>query len=317
VSLAALDLNLLLMLDAVLTERSVARAAERLHVTPSAVSNALARLRTALGDPLVARKGRGIVPTPRAKELAPVLARALAELDAAVHGGAFDSATTTRTFTLAIADVGQVVLMPPLAAALAAEMPHARLRVIGIDSLVALGGVAGSEVDVAIGVAPRSPGIHKERLFDEPIPLVARADHPATKRSGPLESLRHVAVEMVPSKGFHDLAATAYARAGVAREVVMSVPTFTAAAAVVAGTDYVTSLPASLLDYFGARMGLRAVVGPVPEHTVPMELSWHERTHSDPAMVAFRALVTRVVSKVARPRAGTKARLGRRRYRSR
>jgi DNA-binding transcriptional LysR family regulator len=300
VSLSALDLNLLLVLDAVLAERSVARAAERLHVTPSAISNALARLRAALGDPLVARKGRGIVPTPRALELAPIIARALADIDAAVHGGAFDAATTTRTFTLAIADVGQVVLVPPLAAAMAVEMPAASLRIIGIDSLVALGGVAGSEVDLALGVAPRAPGIHKERLFDEPITLVARADHPAAKHRTQLESLRHVAVEMVPSKGFHDLVASAYARAGIARRVVMSMPTFTAAAAVVVATDYVTSLPASLLEHYGPRMGLRVVLGPVPAHTVPMELSWHERTHSDVALIAFRELVRRVVSKAGR-----------------
>ena len=118
-NLAALDLNLLLVLDTVLAERSVARAARRLHVTPSAISNALARLRTALGDPLVARSGRGIVPTPRALALAPALARALRELDLAVHGATFDPATTIRTFTVAIADAGQVVRMPRLAKLLA------------------------------------------------------------------------------------------------------------------------------------------------------------------------------------------------------
>src|SRR6266446_3989728 len=80
VSIASIDLNLMLVLHTVLAERNVARAAERLHVTPSAVSNALARLRDVLGDPLVTRKGRGIVPTPRATELAPAIARAIHEL---------------------------------------------------------------------------------------------------------------------------------------------------------------------------------------------------------------------------------------------
>jgi len=79
VSLSTLDLNLLVTLDAVLTERSVVRAARRLHVTPSAVSNALARARAALGDPIVVRSGRGIVPTPRALELGPAISRALGE----------------------------------------------------------------------------------------------------------------------------------------------------------------------------------------------------------------------------------------------
>src|SRR5262245_41119301 len=106
--LSALDLNLLLVLDTVLAERSVARAARRLHVTPSAVSNSLARLRAALGDPLISRSGRGIVPTPRAAALAPALARGLRELDQAVRGDTFDPATTDREFSLAVADAGQL-----------------------------------------------------------------------------------------------------------------------------------------------------------------------------------------------------------------
>src|SRR5215467_7457242 len=118
------------MLDTVLAERSVVRAARRLHVTPSAVSNALARLRAALDDPLFIRSGRGVVPTPRAAALAPALARALRDLDQAVHGDGFDPATADRELTLAIADVVQVVKLPRIVAALARKMPRARLRVL-------------------------------------------------------------------------------------------------------------------------------------------------------------------------------------------
>jgi DNA-binding transcriptional LysR family regulator len=93
VSITSIDLNLMLVLHTVLAERSVARAAERLHVTPSAVSNALARLRGAMGDPLVTRKGRGIVPTPRATELAPAIARAIREIELALGAAPFDAAS--------------------------------------------------------------------------------------------------------------------------------------------------------------------------------------------------------------------------------
>ncbi|GAO01557.1 LysR family transcriptional regulator [Anaeromyxobacter sp. PSR-1] len=298
-SLSALDLNLLLVLDTVLAERSVAAAARRLHVTPSAVSNALARLRAALGDPLLVRRGRGIVPTPRAAELAPVLAGALRDLGAALHGGSFDPATTTRTFTLAVADAGQLTRVPRVAALLAAEMPRARLRVVGIDSLVSLGGLSGTEIDVVIGPGEEAAGIHVEPLFEERTVLVSRAGHPATGRTLSLDALGrlcHVAVEMAPGKGFRDLAAVAYARAGVAREVAMSVPSFTAAAAVVAATDLVASIPASVLGVLGPHLGLRAVAAPVPLHAVAMKLCWHERTHADPAMAAFRDLVRRAVT---------------------
>jgi DNA-binding transcriptional LysR family regulator len=299
VSITSLDLNLLLVLDAVLSERSVARAARRLHVTPSAVSNALARLRAALGDPLVARSGRGIVPTPRAAELAPAIARALRDLDEAVHRRPFDPITCDRTFTLAIADVGQMVRLPGLAALTAKEMPRARLRVVGIDSLVSLGGLAGTEVDVALGVAERAPGIRAERLFDERVVLVSRRNHPETGKRlsrAALESLRHVAVEMAPGRNFRDPAAQAFARAGIRRDVAVVVPTFTTAAAIVADTHLIASLPESLVDVLGHRFGLRVVSAPIKPHSVPMSLRWHERTHADPAMALFRALVRRAAS---------------------
>ena len=152
-SIPSIDLNLLVVLDTVLAERSVARAAQRLHVTPSAISNALARLRLALGDPLVTRKGRGIVPTPRAIALGPVLTNALAELERAMAHPPFEAARCTQTFTLAMADVGQVTWLPTVAAAMANEMPNARLRVVGIDAMVALGDLPSSEVDLHVGVA--------------------------------------------------------------------------------------------------------------------------------------------------------------------
>lgn len=294
-----MDLNLLLVLDTVLAERSVARAARRLHVTPSAVSNALARLRSALGDPLFVRRGRGIVPTPRALALAPVLAGALHDLDAVVQGGAFDAATTTRTFTLALSDAGQLARLPRVAALFAAELPRARLRAVGIDSLVSLGGLAGTEIDVVIGVSEAGTGIHVEPLYEERTVLVSRAAHPATAGKLSLRALaglRHVAVDMAAGKGLRNLTADAYARAGIAREVAVTVPSFTAAAAVVAATDLVATVPVSVLNVLGPHLGLRAVTAPVPLRTVTMTLCWHERTHADPAMASFRGLVSRAVT---------------------
>ncbi|HEX9295140.1 MAG TPA: LysR family transcriptional regulator [Polyangiaceae bacterium] len=295
-SISQLDLNLLVVLDTVLAERSVVRAARRLHVTPSAVSNALARLRAALDDPLVARSGRGIVPTPRAAELAPTLARALRELDQAVTGGGFDPASTTREFTLAIADSGQLVRVPRLALLLGKEMPRARLRVVGIDTLLSSGGLGGSEVDVAIAALPeKAPGIHMIPLYREHTVLVARRDHPrvgARISKAELASLRHVDVEVAPGKGYRDLPAS-YARLGIERDVALVVPSFTAAAAIVAATDFVATVPASLVKVLGERFGIRAFVAPVGRLTVKIKLAWHERTDHDPAMRKFREVILR------------------------
>lgn len=307
--MSSVDLNLLLTLHTVLTEGSVARAAARLHVTPSAVSNALARLRAVVGDPLVTRKGRGIVPTPRAMELAPAIARGLRELELAIHTVPFDAATCTRTFTLAIADAGQVTWVPEIAERMAAQMPRARLRVVGIDSLVSLGDLASSEIDLHLGVPARGAGIHVDVLHAERLVLVAREGHPMAGKqvsARALAALRHVAVELAPGKGLRDSVAAAYARAGLQRDVAISVPTFTAAAAIVARTDLVATLPASLVAAQGRRLGVRALRTPKPEHAIDMALCWHDRTHGDPAASAFRALVRDAVLSQVRAFSGTR-----------
>jgi DNA-binding transcriptional LysR family regulator len=298
VSITSIDLNLMLVLHTVLAERNVARAAERLHVTPSAVSNALARLREVLADPLVTRKGRGIVPTPRATELAPAIARAIHELESALQAAPFDAASCTRMFTLAVADAGQMTWLPRIVAAMAREMPRAHLRVVGIDSLVSLGDLTSSEIDLHLGKKGNGAGLHVEPLFEEQTVLVARRGHPAIGKRisrSALGRLRHVRVEMLPGRNLRDAIAVAYARAGVPREVVTTVPSFIAAAAVVAASDLVATVPSSLHAAQGPQLGLSVVVGRVPTHAIEMALCWHERTHADPPAAAFRALVRRAV----------------------
>jgi DNA-binding transcriptional LysR family regulator len=302
VSISELDLNLLVVLDAVLSEGSVARAARRLHVTASAISNALARLRGSLGDPLVVRSGRGIVATPKAARLQPALARALRELDQLVPDDAFDPASTTRQFTLAIADTGQLVRLPDLAARLGREMPRARLRVVGIDTLLSSGGLPGTEVDVAIAaLGEQPPGVHMTTLYHERTVLIARRNHPragARVSKAQLSALRHVDVEVAPGRGYRALPAS-YAQLGIPREVALVVPGFAAAAAVAAATDLVATVPTSLVDVLGRRLGVRAIATPVPPLDIAIKLAWHERTAHDPAMRAFRDLVTR--SAASRP----------------
>ena len=292
-ALPSFDLNLLLVLNAVLTEGSVAKAANRLHVTPSAVSNALARLRVALGDPLLAKKGRGVVPTPRALELAPLLAKGLAELHDAVRPGGVQAARTTRRFSIALSDAAQIDVLPRIAVLLAKEMPQARLRAVSVDSLVRLGGLSGPEVDVVLGPERGGGEIRSEPLCDQPAVLICRRNHPALARTGRRRvagELRHVAIEMAPGNAL-DLAGLAFQQAGVVREVAISVPTFSAAAAVVAATDLVATVPERFFVAVGRAMRLRTLPLPIPKLLISTNLCWHARTQADPLCAAFRDIV--------------------------
>jgi DNA-binding transcriptional LysR family regulator len=303
VSLSEIDLNLLLVLDTVLSERSVVRASQRLHVTPSAVSNSLARLRSLLGDPLVIRSGRGIVPTPHAASLAPSLKRALTELESVVQKDAFDPLTTTRQFTLALADATQMARFPGLVKLISKEMPHVQLRAVGIDTYVSSGGLSGMEVDAAlIAQEEKTPGVHMMPLYKESSVLVAcRGNRHAGGRitKAKLAELQHVDVQVAPGRGYRELAQT-YIRLGIERKVAATVPSFITAAAIVAKTDCVATIPESLMELLGERFGLHVIAGPVPKIVTPIKLVWHERTDNDLAMRAFRGAVTRAVSKSLR-----------------
>lgn len=301
VNLSAIDLNLLLVLDAVVAERSVSKAARRLHVTSPAISNALARLRGTLGDPIVTRSGRGIVPTPRALEVAPAIARALREIQGAIQGADFDPQSAAPLLTLAIADAGQLARLPRLAALMSRELPRARLRVVNVDTMVALGGLAGTEVDVAVGVSDPAPGIHRQPIYEERAVVIARRGHPrlgerATRRQ--LAAERHVEIHVAfgkPSKPVE----RSYQKLGITRDIAAVVPSFSAACAMVAATDFIATLPRSVVEAFGASGGLRIVETPLRTAPITMYMSWQRRTHGDPAMRLFRDLIVRAAALVA------------------
>ena len=298
VNLSALDLNLLLVLDAVLVEQSVGGAAKKLHVTPPAVSNALVRLREALGDPIVTRSGRGIVPTPWALKLGPAIRSALAEIDAAIHGNAFDPATADPRITLALADAGQLARLPKIAARLARSMPRASLRVVNVDTMIALGGVGGTEVDVAIGVSHPAPGLHRKKIYDERSVVIVRPDHPRVgSRMGKRELAFEWHVDVNVALGQSSKPVTdAYTRLGIERKIAVTVPSFATAVAVVSATDAVATIPESVVRSLRGSFGVRAVDSVLKIAPLPMHMTWHERTDRDPAMMRFREIVQSSIS---------------------
>jgi DNA-binding transcriptional LysR family regulator len=297
VNLSAIDLNLLWVLHAVLAERSVAGAAKKLHVTSPAVSNALGRLRGVLDDPLFVRSGRGLTPTPRALELQPVLAQSFGAIETSLSGGeAFDPKACTRELSIALSDADQVSSLPAISRAFARRLPRARLRVVTLDTLMASGGLAGPAVDVTIGPPFEEEGLHSKTLFHEPTVLFVRRDHPRIGRklsAKQFNSERHVDIHLLlgkagaGNKAFDD----ALRSLGLSRDIAVTVPTFAAAASVVSHTDFIGGMPQRMAKLLGKAMGLKIVEAPGPAFAFEMRLHWHQRTHHDPAVAAFRSLI--------------------------
>lgn len=276
VNLASIDLNLLLVLHAVLEERSVTRAARRLGLSQPAVSNALARLRAVLGDRLVVRAGGSLEPTPRAAAVLPQLAAGLRELAGVVDVRAFDAATTTRTFTLA--DSAELSELPRLAGAFARQLPRAMLRLVTtIDPAEAL---ARGDADVVLGpLVMAGAGLIRRKLYDDHRVLVIRRGHPHARAPRKLLAARRIVVEGAAVDG------------GVA----MVMPDYMSAALAVSTCDLVAELPARFARAISRLLPLRIAPGrgprAQPATATPVALHWHERTHGDPGCHAFRALI--------------------------
>lgn len=298
VNLSAVDLNLLLVLHTALEEKSLVRAAARLHVTPPAISNALSRLRETLGDPLFVRSGRGLTPTPQALALAPVLAKMFGDLERALGDHAvFDRTTCTRALTIALSDADQIARLPRLTKAFTHDLPRARLEVVNIDTLISTGGLAGTVVDIAIGpLGPAEEQIHLEPLYEEEGVLIVRRDHPRIRKQLTKElfnSERHVDIHMALGKGGvgHRIVEEAFARLGLTRDIAVTVPGFAAAAMIVASTDLIGGMPRRSAEAMRRGMPIKIATTQLPPLRFAMAMMWHERTHADPAAACLRALV--------------------------
>ncbi|WP_433026046.1 LysR family transcriptional regulator [Actinomycetospora sp. CA-053990] len=296
----SVDLNLLATLDALLQEGSVTGAAQRLHLSPPAVSRSLARLRRLTGDPLLVRVGRDLVPTPHAdrlRERAHAVHAAAQEL-LAPHGEV-DEAALTATFAVRTGPVAAAALGPALLAAVRRRAPGVRLRLVGEgdESVAAL---RDGEVNLDVGAAGDEPELHHEVLRHDRMVLVGGRDGTLARRTGDgaptpsmLAEVGHVnATRRGRRTGPLDDALAVH---GLARDVVATAPDLTAALALVRAADLVTLAPRWIVESLGAD---DLVVWEVPTPLPPLVIaqSWHPRTDADPVHRWLRDRVREVVA---------------------
>lgn len=297
------DLNLLPVFAALMEERSVSRAAERLGMTQPAVSNALGRLRVMLVDPLFIRERYGMQPTAKAEELAPVIAEALASIDGVVRGQrSFEPASTTQLITIAPNSYVEFILVPAIVARLREQAPGVRLRLTPFGSDLAETGVVSGTTAMVIGRVVDPPdSLVVQHLIDESLACVVRADHPLVDRSisrRQYEKLRHVNV--LPPGRLRAGLFQALERQGLRREVAVSVTHFLAVPELVAVTDYCATLPRLICRRLAGDPRLKVLPAPVDLGTFPVEMAWHARYRNDPTHVWLRALIADVAKQVAR-----------------
>jgi DNA-binding transcriptional LysR family regulator len=297
------DLNLLPVFVALMEERSVTRAAQRLGMTQPALSNALARLRTMLQDHLFVRERYGIQPTPIALELAPGIAEALAKLDDAVLGQQdFDPAEAERLLIIAPNGYVEFVLVPAIVARLRELAPGIKLRLTPYGNDLVETGVVSGTTALALGRMVDPPdNLVVQHLMDEGLACVVRADHPEV-RDGisreQFERLKHVIV--LPPGRLRAGLFQALAQQQLKRDVAISVTNFFAVAEMVAVTDYCATLQSLICRRLAHDPRLRVLPAPVDLGTFPVEMAWHVRYRQDPAHRWLRSLIGDVARAVAK-----------------
>jgi DNA-binding transcriptional LysR family regulator len=277
------DLNLLVTLDVLLAEGSVARAAQRLRLSPSAMSRALARLRETTGDPLLVRAGRGLVPTPRALELRERVGRLVQEGKAVLRPAEkLDLKRLVRTFTLRNRDGFVENFGPGLIARVGEEAPGVRLRFVpktDKDSAPLRDGT----VDLETGVVGKTTGpeLRTQALFRDRFVGVARMGHPLSK--GKITPSRYAGRHILISRRGLDRGPIddAFEPLGLNREIVTVVGVFSEALALARASDLIASVPER---YTGnLRDGMFSFPLPFPLSKITVSLLWHPRLDADPA----------------------------------
>ncbi|OKK17471.1 LysR family transcriptional regulator [Streptomyces sp. CB00455] len=295
---SGLDLNLLVALDVLLEEASVSRAAARLHLSEPAMSRTLGRIRKALGDPVLVRAGRAMVPTPHALavqgEVRAVVERARALF---LAGGEVDLPTLTRTFTVLTNDAFTAVHGPGLLARVTREAPGVRLRFLG-ESHVDVPALREGVADLELGVVDtRSPEVRVEHLAEDRMLAVVRGGHPLLR--GRVTAGRFAAADhlIVSRRGrLEGPVDAALAEQGLARRVVGSVGTFPASLFVLRESDLVGLLTTQTVP-LAAALGLETFEIPLDLPAVPFGMAWHPRHDADPAHAWLRGCARELVPK--------------------
>lgn len=294
-----LDLNLLVVFNRLLMERSVSAAADKLGLTQPAVSNALKRLRVLLNDELFLRTTRGMEPTPYALQLAEPIAYALSTIQNTLsHQTVFDPATSDRRFTLAMTDLGEIELLPPLMDRLEALAPGVTVSTVRNSADRLRDDMEAGHVDLAIGLLPQlKTNFFQQRLFMQRYVCLFRRGHALDKRRVTRREFYEADHVVVVSAGTgHAKMDEIIESAEEKRRVRLLVPHFVAIGHILASTDMIATVPERYARRCAEPFGLRYVDHPVELPQIGINLFWHAKFHKEPGNQWLRQLIFELFS---------------------
>jgi DNA-binding transcriptional LysR family regulator len=299
VNISTLDLNLLLAFDALMLEGSATRAAARLNLTQSAVSNALNRLRAVLDDPLFVRTRAGMEPTNRARELHADVTEGLRLIRRGVEGGSkFDPLTSNWNIRLGLSDTGELVYLPNLLRALTSVAPNMTVSTQPLPRARYSDVLDAGEVDLVVGYAPQiGSSVYQQRLFDDILVCLVRDGHPRVGKKLTVERFSqelHVAIAPIMNKP--NPFEAALQRLQIERRVALRVGHYLAIPNIIRKTDLIGCMPSRAAREMFPVSGVRFMDLPFDYPPVVMKQFWHRRNHTDIKSRWLRTLMLKAIA---------------------
>ena len=292
--LSDIDLNQLVLFQQLMVDRRVSKVAENLGLTQPAVSNTLAKLRRQFGDDLFVRTPKGMMPTPFAEQLAGPIGEALGLIHSGLNQHTrFDPAHARRDVTIGMTDIGEIVFLPELVERLRQDAPGVSLSTVRTTASNLREDMEAGKVDLAIGPLPQlQAGFFQRRLFRQRYVCLFRQGHPLDRQRMSLADFQAAEHLIIVSAGTgHGQVDDLIRRAGVDRQMRLTVPHFVGVGHILQRTDMVATVTERLAERLAQPFGLRFLPHPVDLPEVAINLFWHAKVHRSPAHQWLRGLV--------------------------
>ncbi len=293
-----IDLNLLVVFDAIYESRNLTTAGKRLGLSQPAMSHALGRLRLTFKDPLFVRLSRGLQPTPRANEIAPSLIEGLTAIRGGLNRKTFDPATSTRIFNIGMGDPAEGTQLPILVREFRASAPHIRLHTRQVPAALLRDALANGEVDMVTGDYDLGASVRSHPLREAEYACVVGADHPKIGNRLSLRQFKaaeHILVlPLGASQHGRNIERALLSRVVNAR-IAVQISHFHGVLALITSTDLIATIPASLAQAMARYSNIKVLPPPIRLPKWRLTLYWHERFHREPGNAWMRSEYIRLI----------------------
>jgi len=293
----SLDLNLLVVFDAMLKHKNVTKAAVAIKLSQPAMSAAIARLRAIFDDPLFVRTGAGMVPTPKAQALSPSIRLVVQTIQTEILlPRNFDPSRSDRTFTLVTPDIAEVNFLPRLLLKLAEKSPYINLKTLAMPREVAADSLETGSADMAIGYFPdlHRAGFFQQKLITSSHVCLVQEKHPDVGEKLSMTQFIEASHVVVKPDGREHVFEQFLQSKGIKRRVVVELSHFMSLLPIIETSNFIATVPKDLANFFVRHGEVRYVPTPMKSPTIDVHLFWHQRFHKDSAHIWLRQVINQL-----------------------